>query len=304
MIIDIFNEIPWQAFQNLEYIKKLPLNEQKEKYDKYISEVELARDDYYQYQVKGPRTGESPLACSAGMDVVFVIDYTASMSNAIDAVQTAVASIVNTIITESGNDYRLGLVLFDEYEGNGTITYGTNPLYTNLPASQRIISGPNSNPNTSHGVIQVLTAYEMMSSNNQSSFEDQLDELNGSLPLGRGAGAVTTGEPGDIALLEVIDNNFAGAFRSDVAKLIILFTDDEPGGYDGIANNPAIVTRLESLRDTCINENIQLITLSSLAILPNTSYRIISDNAAGIYDNSLAPSVAIQAIEDICTENA
>jgi hypothetical protein len=308
MIIDIFNEIPWQAFQNLDFIKKLPLNEQKEKYDKYLSELSLAKDYQLNYQVKGPypltASSASGIACSAGMDVVFVIDYTASMSNAIDAVQTAVASIVNTIITESGNDYRLGLVLFDEYEGNGTITYGTNPLYTNLPASQRIISGPNSNPNTSHGVIQVLTAYEMMSSNNQSSFEDQLDELDGSLPLGRGAGAVTTGEPGDIALLEVIDNNFAGAFRSDVAKLIILFTDDEPGGYDGIANNPAIVTRLESLRDTCINENIQLITLSSLAILPNTSYRIISDNAAGIYDNSLAPSVAIQAIEDICTENA
>lgn len=311
MIIDIFNEIPWQAFQNLEYIKKLPLNEQKEKYDKYISEVELARDYYYQYQVKGPRTGESPLACSAGMDVVFVIDYTASMGTAINAVKTAVASIVNAIITESGGNYRLGLVLFDEYEGGGTAAYAGQDPYIDLPASQKIITPtttiPGTNPQKS--VFQVLTTMEVMSTDNQSDFTDQLTVLNSGnaideMKLGKGAGAVTTGEPGDIALLEVIDNNFAGAFRSDVAKLIILFADDEPGGYDGQANNPAIVTRLESLRDTCINENIQLITLSSLAILPNTSYRIISDNAAGIYDNSLAPSVAIQAIQDICTENA
>ncbi len=313
MIIDIFNEIPWQAFQNLEYIKKLPLNEQKEKYDEYISELSLAKDYQLNYQVKGPyplTSPSTPPACSAGMDVVFVIDYTASMGSEINAVKTAVASIVTTIRTESDEDYRLGLVIFDEYEGGGTATYANQDPYLNLPASQKIKTDPpTSIPGTVDSVFQVLTAMEVMSTNNQSDFTTQLTVLNtgagqNNMQLGRGAGAVTTGEPGDLALEEVIDNNFAGAFRSDVAKLIILFTDDEPGGNDGQANNPAIVTRLESLRDTCINENIQLITLSSLAILPNTSYRIISDNAAGIYDNSLAPSVAIQAIEDICTENA
>lgn len=311
MIIDIFNEIPWQAFQNLDFIKKLPLNEQKEKYDKYISELSLAKDYQLNYQVKGPRLGQtdSPLACSAGMDVVFVIDYTASMGAEIDGVKTDVASIVQTIIDESGGDYRLGLVLFDEYEGSGTATYAAQNPYTSLPAAQKIITPTTPVPGTADSVFQVLTTMEVMSTSNQSSFTTQLNVLNtgaGStnMNLGRGAGSVTTGEPGDIALLEVIDNNFAGTFRSNVAKLIVLFTDDAPGGYDGQDDNPDIVTRLESLRDTCISENIQLLTLSQLAITPNTSYRIISDNADGSYDNSLAAATVIQAIEDICTENA
>ena len=307
MLVNLLEELTWGQFTTLDEYRNLPLQEQISHYKQYLSDLDQARQNLINYQNKGrkvPGQRNTPLACSAGMDVVFVIDYTASMGDEIEDVKSNVSSIVNTIITESGGNYRLGLVLFDEYEGNGTITYETNTLYTNLPASQRIIIGPTSNPNTSHGVIQVLTAYEMMSSNNQLSFGEQLGELNDSLPLGRGAGFVTTGEPGDLALEEVINSDFAGVFRSDVAKLIILLTDDEPGGYDGLANNPAIVTRLESLRDTCINENIQLITLSQLAILPNTSYRIISDNANGIYDNSLSPSVAIQAIQDICVENA
>jgi len=312
MIIDIFNEISWQAFQNLDFIKKLPLNEQKEKYDKYISELSLAKDYQLNYQVKGPyplTSSPTPPACSAGMDVVFVIDYTASMGNDIDDVKTNVATIVQTIRDESNEDYRLGLVLFDEYEGGGAATYAAQDPYTSLPAAQKIITPTTPIPGTADSVFQVLTAMEVMSTANQSSFTTQLNFLNtgaGStnMELGRGAGAVTTGEPGDISLLEVIDNNFAGTFRSNVAKLIVLFTDDAPGGYDGQDDNPDIVTRLESLRDTCISEEIQLLTLSTLAILPNTSYRIISDNADGSYDNSLAAATVITAIQNICTENA
>jgi hypothetical protein len=196
--------------------------------------------------------------------------------------------------------------LFDEYEGGGAATYANELPYTSLPASQKIITPTTSIPGTNpqKSVFQVLTTMEVMSTANEISFKTQLDYLNGGMSLGRGAGAVTTGEPGDISLLEVIDNNFAGTFRSNVAKLIILITDDEPGGYDGQDNNPDIVTRLESLRDTCISEEIQLLVLSQITILPNTSYRIISDNADGSYDNSLSASTVITAIENICVENA
>jgi len=312
MIIDIFNEIPWQAFQNLDFIKKLPLNEQKKKYDEYISELSLAKDYQLNYQVKGPyplTASPTPPACSAGMDVVFVIDYTASMGAEINGVKDDVATIVQTIIDESNGDYRLGLVLFDEYEGSTAATYASQDPYTDLLASQKIVTSPTNIPGTGNYVNQVLTAMEVMSIDNQLSFTTQLDFLNSGadidqMNLGRGAGAVTTGEPGDIALLEVIDNNFSGTFRPNVAKLIVLFTDDAPGGYDGQDNNPDIVTRLESLRDTCISEKIQLLILSTLAITPNTSYRIISDNADGSYDNSLAASTVISAIENICVENA
>ena len=120
MIIDIFNEIPWQAFQNLEFIKKLPLNEQKKKYDEYISELSLAKDYQLNYQVKGPYplTASNGIACAWGMDVIFVIDFTRSMGTENDALKTDIASIVTTIETESNNDYRLGLVIFDLIKGN------------------------------------------------------------------------------------------------------------------------------------------------------------------------------------------
>lgn len=311
MLINIFEEIPWKDFVLQENIKSLPLNEQKACYDTYIMGLERARDYYCHFQGKGPyplTSSPTPPACTEGMDVVFVIDYTLSMGAEIDDVKADVATIVNTIITESNGDYRLGLTLFDEYEGGGTAPYNGQDPYTTLPASQKIITPTTTIPGTADSVFQVLTTMEVMSTANQSSFTLQLNKLNTgagltNMELGRGAGAVTTGEPGDISLLEVIDNNFAGTFRSNVAKLIILITDDAPGGYDGQDNNPDIVTRLESLRDTCISEEIQLLVLSSLAILPNTSYRIISDNADGLYDNTLDSATVISSIEDICTLN-
>lgn len=311
MLINLFQEVSFKDFIKLDSYKNLPLNEQKAYYDQYISDLDVARQNWINYQNKGIKTnsdsGENPPACSSGMDVVFVIDYTLSMGDEIDAVKADVVNIVNTIITQSAGDYRLGLTLFDEYEGGGSATYQNDAPYTSLPASQKIVTPTVDSNQTKYPgktVKQVLTTMEVMSTTNEASFKTQLAFLNGAMSLGRGAGSASDGEPGDLSLLEVIDNNFAGTFRSNVAKLIILFTDDEPGGFDGDKDNPDVVTRLESLRDTCINENIQLITLSQLAILPNTSYRIISDNADGSYDNSLAPSIAIQAIEDLCVNNA
>lgn len=305
MLIDIFNEIPWQKFQQLKDIKNLPLNEQEEKYQYYLSELNLARDFYYQYQVKGKRSGNTTNAkpCSEGMDVVFLIDYTASMGAEIDDVKLNVISIVNTIITESGGDYRLGLTLFDEYEVAGTIPYASKTAYTSLPASQKITTSPSTNPTTGRDIYQVLTTMEMMSLGNQATFNTQLGLLNTvSFPLGKGAGSASTGEPGDISLQEIINNDFVGTFREGVAKLIILMTDDEPGGYNGDYDSNTI-SRLEALKTTCINEGIQLLVLSQLAILPNTSYRIISDNADGLYDNTLDSTTVISSIEDICTLN-
>ena len=304
MLINIFEELNYEDFIRLNSIKDLPEEEQQKFYNQYLQDLSTARHNWNNYQSKGPlvrlQSSSNPISCTAGMDVVFVIDYTASMGAEIDLIKADVLNIVNTIIAQSGNDYRLGLVLFDEYQVGNPINYGLNPLYTDLPASQRIVT----DITYPVGIYQVLTAYEMMSSNNQLSFSSSLNELNGALELGAGGGFVTTGEPGDLALEQVIDFDFAGAFRPDKAKLIILFTDDEPGGYDGDKDNPDVVTRLESLRDTCISEGIQLITLSQIVISPNTSYRIISDNANGAYDNSLDPNTAITAIENICEDNA
>ena len=309
MFIDIFNEIPWQSFQQLEAIKNLPLNEQKEKYEYYLSEIELARDYYYQYQVKGAPNGNTSTgdyaSCSSGMDVVFIIDYTGSMRTAIDNIKNQVLSIVQTIIDESGGDYRLGLVLFDEYGGTYTapsqIRYGESSAYTSLPASQKII-----NQGTGH--FQVLTTMEVMSSQNQSSFETQLAYLNttglipasANFPIGNGDG---TDEPGDMASEEIVDNGFAGSFRNNVAKLCIIITDAPPGG-DNDNYDQDTIDRLTQTAANAVNNSIQFLVMSHIAILPNTGYRILSDNTNGIYTNGFNPDDIIEAIEDLCTDNA
>ena len=329
MIIDIFNEIPWQAFQNLEFIKKLPLNEQKEKYDKYISELSLAKDFELQYQVKGPRSGNTPPACSTGMDVVFCIDFTGSMGAAIDAIKTDVTNIVNTIIAESGDDYRLGLVLFDAYRSiqlpqPGFTNYYLKSAYTGLLASQKIITpyttpGPNSGynvnnplPPPAYDVYQALTAVEMMSTKNQASFDAILQKLNTTdFPIGGGA-ISNAPEPGDLAIEEIINNDFAGAFRSGVAKLIITITDNYPGGnaedYDA-----DVISRLQTLVTTSTSQQIQHLVMLELdpaqnlnpdPMAPNTGYRILSDNTNGEFVNSFTPTNIITAIENICVENA
>ncbi len=322
MIIDIFNEIPWQSFQTLEFIKKLPLNEQKKKYDEYISELSLAKDYQLNYQVKGPYplTASNGVACALGMDVIFCIDFTGSMGSAIDAIKTDVTNIVNTIITESNNDYRLGLVIFDAYRDGSNIDYSTSPTYAALPSAQKIVTG-NTAAGPNSGLpgqlcYQVLTALEMMSTNNQSSFNAVLQQLNtpNNTPgLELGGGAIADGpEPGDLAIEQIIDNDFAGAFRNNVAKLIITISDQYPGGnaedYD-----TTVISRLQTLVTTSVANDIQhlaMIKLSTTQTLnpdpmaPNTGYRILTDNTSGEFVNDFAPADIIQAIQDICTENA
>ena len=53
--MDIFNELAWHQFKQLKEVRDLPLNEQVNKYNKYLWELSLARDYYLQYQVKGPK---------------------------------------------------------------------------------------------------------------------------------------------------------------------------------------------------------------------------------------------------------
>jgi len=53
--MDLFNELAWHQFKQLKEVRDLPLNEQVNKYNRYLWELSLARDYYLQYQGKGPR---------------------------------------------------------------------------------------------------------------------------------------------------------------------------------------------------------------------------------------------------------
>jgi len=75
--------------------------------------------------------------CPEGMDVVFVVDYTSGMGGAINGLKTGVSNLISNISSESGGNYRLGLVLFD----GGGATYNSSNFYTSLPAGQKIIEG-------------------------------------------------------------------------------------------------------------------------------------------------------------------
>ena len=51
--MDIFNEILWPQFIQLNEIRNLPLNEQVNKYNQYIYELNQARHSWVVYQNKG-----------------------------------------------------------------------------------------------------------------------------------------------------------------------------------------------------------------------------------------------------------
>ena len=51
--MDIFNEILWPQFTQIEHIKRLPLHEQVETYNQYLYDLSVARMNWLQSQNKG-----------------------------------------------------------------------------------------------------------------------------------------------------------------------------------------------------------------------------------------------------------
>jgi hypothetical protein len=52
--MNIFEEILWSQFVKTERISKLPLNEQVAAYKQYIYDLDIARQNWLNYQNKGP----------------------------------------------------------------------------------------------------------------------------------------------------------------------------------------------------------------------------------------------------------
>jgi hypothetical protein len=53
-MIDIFNEILWPQFIKIERISKLQLHEQVAAYHQYTQDLSIARQNWLNYQNKGP----------------------------------------------------------------------------------------------------------------------------------------------------------------------------------------------------------------------------------------------------------
>jgi hypothetical protein len=54
--MNIFEELLWPQFVRLDRIRKLPLNEQVVAYNQYVYDLSLARQNWLNYQNKGPLT--------------------------------------------------------------------------------------------------------------------------------------------------------------------------------------------------------------------------------------------------------
>ena len=227
-----------------------------------------------------PDSPGNPAPSSAGMDVVFVLDYTSSMGPVIENVKTTINNIVNTISSKSVDNYRLGLVLFDEHHYYSVGTTTVAPLYTmsadylSLPSTQRFINVNTNVPGNPSGKQQIITAMEKMAMNNKDSFITQLNKINkqpifqSPYAFSLGSGSVGHPEPSDMAL-EQVYNNFAGSFRSGVAKLVILITDDLPGGNND-TNDPSDNAYVNSLATQFYNKNLRVLLLTSQTMATNT----------------------------------
>lgn len=239
--------------------------------------------------------------CDSGMDVVFLIDYTSSMTGAINGVKSGVTNLINTINTESGGNYRLGLVLFD---GNSTSSpdYATSGYYQGLPGSQKIVD---SNPGPAGG-YQYITCVEKMSSvGNSTSFTNALNAIDATTNSSSGMVLGGNVEAGGLATYQIAQNQFAGSFRSEVLKLIILITDDGPEIQHSYFTNTII--------PACSANDIQVFvnTSSTQGHADTLEYADLANNttpAGNIYyglsyaNADWVNNGMVQGIQDLCEE--
>lgn len=235
--------------------------------------------------------------CQDGMDVVFVVDYTGSMSNAISGVKSGINNIVSQIQSESNGNYRLGLVLFDGPPSNLSSTYGNSDFYNDLDSTQKINSGSNT-----------ITCVEKMSAvGNQSTFATHLsyiDQPNGPAGMVLGSGV----ECGGTAAYEVIQNSFAGQWRSNVLRLIVLITDDEPSESSTYFSNTLIPAA--DANNVQVFSNIAQFTGQGSTVVNTTLYSNLSNNTTpagqaytGLnFANSTWVNNMISGITTLCAE--
>ena len=250
-----------------------------------------------------PETPGNPSLSKDGLDVVFVLDYTSSMGPCIEAVKSTISNIVDLIASKSNTNYRLGLVLFDEtttFSYDHAQYYLNSTDYKSLPAAQKYIN----KSTVLGGRTQMITAMELMTLNNKTSFITQLNKINQSSSVANsfvlGTGCATP-EPGDIALDKTY-NDFAGTWRSNVAKTVILITDAAPSGTND-SNEAADTTVVNALATNYYNKNIRVSMLTTPAMLTDTGGKAYLDMVTTTGGNVSTPitdaTLIIEAINRI-----
>jgi len=251
-------------------------------------------------------TDSAAESCDNGMDVAFIMDYSGSMASDITTLQTGFAGLISTIQGQvsAGNEYRVSITTADESNSVITPKYNACVDYTNLPAAQRL----NYPGNSSHQLF--ITAWEMFQTNNAVTATAQLDKLNGGVDgtcINIGSGGSTGPECTDQAINRVLNNNFTGAWRSGIAKFIIVGTDTLPGGDDGNfdAND---WTFIQTMATQALTQGVKIFILGpgvdqtytppgGSAVYP---WRYLATTTGGNYNNSFDTTTIQNEIISAC----
>lgn len=222
-------------------------------------------------------------SCEEGMDVCILLDYTGSMTAAINNLKNTIQNLITEISNTVGNNnYRLSLVIFDEYGKRGSTQFAPystlSPFYSSLPTSQkRIIT-------TGETTTQWITCLEPFNvNNNETSFLNALDVLiTDTFPIG---GGYYHAEPSDIALdLIINDDTFNGSFRPNVAKYLILLTDAPSSGTDDLYTAGDDDVTLDNIASQYLTQKIKPLVytvpeeVSKWESFTNTTNGILSQN--------------------------
>ena len=246
------------------------------------------------------------IPCNKAMDVVFLLDYTGSMSDDMTTLKANVASISAKVVSRSGGDYRLAAVLIDQTGGedSGTPSYwGNNTTVSNLPSANKYNSGE-----------VWLSAVVPFAFSNKTDFDTKIGYLDGttnsatSMLLGSGASGA---EPNDTAIDRVMNHDLAGSFRSGVTRMIILITDNSPDGDgDDAFDGAEELAKMGTLSNQAV---ANVTTISVLGTFSNSTsndgtttrydiYNGYANNTGGLTNFSGDPSDIEQFIEDICDD--
>ena len=239
---------------------------------------------------------KTALACSAGMDVVVLIANTGGFANDFGAaIKNTLSTLSSHLATLSGNNYRLGLVLYDwQFNSNyapytRVPTYITATGYTSLPAFQKYVGSSTTNqyvgttlsPYTLFNQIRV-TAMTMMNLNNGAAFNTALGiwgtptfpygvQVDGNqYPATLSGGRYAVGAPVGEGLGRAVQQSIAGTWRTGVSKHVIVF--NENAAADPWGNVWSNTTGYSSILSTCIGQDINIISYEyTPATRPNSN---------------------------------
>lgn len=253
------------------------------------------QDIYTNFQTGDASNAPNEDVCLDGMDVVFVVDYTGSMSNAISGVKTGINNIVTEIQSESNGDYRLGLVLFDGSSNSSPANYQGSDYYQDLPDDQKIVA---QNTGNSGGYNYITCVEKMDQIANATTFGQNLnsiDQPNSATGMALGHGI----ECGGLACYEVIQNDFAGIFRQDALKVIILITDDDAENAVDFQN---------TLIPTAETSQVQLFLCTEQPQGSSPSYEALVNNINPqgtayfdlTYNSTWAQTTVVAGLQELC----